>query len=81
MSRLRNKGSRCEHTAKRLPPCPIPEMGMLLSRGFFCRLCDENCFPVSTLRSHFATLHHCGPPRLTYGFVVEGVSVKLVSDT
>ena len=66
--------------SKRLPPCPIPEMGMLLSRGFCCRLCAEKWISVWEFETHFPTVHHCRPPRLSYGFAVQGVSVKLVSD-
>jgi hypothetical protein len=65
---------------KHLPPCPIPEMGMLLSRGFCCRLCNEEWFPLGDFKTHFPKIHHCKPPRLSFGFVVRGVSVKLVSD-
>jgi len=63
-----------------LPPCPIPVMGMLLSYGFFCRLCEERNFSVWELETHFRSIHHCRPPRLSYGFVVKGESVTLVSE-
>jgi hypothetical protein len=68
--------------SKRLPPCPIPEMGMLLSRGFFCRLapCHEEAFPISDLRRHYEEIHKCRQPRLSYSFVTEGMSVTLVSE-
>jgi len=52
---------------------------MLLSRGFFCRLCHEACLPISEFKTHFPTVYHCRSPRLVYGFRVRGVSVKLVS--
>lgn len=56
-----------EKTGSDLPKCPLKSVGILLSRGFYCTLC-EKWISLMIIRDHFAEVHQTLPPSvLTYG--------------
>jgi hypothetical protein len=75
LGRYAKTTKRTEGT-KKLPECPIPVMSLLLSRGLCCELCGHKWIRLSEVDEHFASIHHCRRPGMSYGVVFdEGRSV------
>jgi hypothetical protein len=55
----------------RLGPPPVSYVGMLLSRGYYCKLCDNGWRSIWAREDHFARVHGTQSPGLSYGFAVE----------
>jgi hypothetical protein len=55
----------------RLGPPAVPCVAMLLSRGYYCKLCDNGWRSIWARDDHFARVHGTQSPGLSYGFAVD----------